>query len=53
MLEFAAHNREAQRVRVHDRMLRRAERADRHLVDTWHRATELRAKLAELEYANQ
>jgi hypothetical protein len=53
MLEFAAHNREAQRARVHDRMRRRADRADRQLVDTWYRATELRARLAELELANQ
>ncbi len=52
LLESAAQRREVQRVRVHDRMLRRAERADRQLVDTWHRAAELRAKLAELESAN-
>jgi hypothetical protein len=53
MLEFAAQSREAQRARVHDRMLRRAERADRQLMDTWHRAHELRARLAELELANR
>ena len=52
LLESAAQQRAVKRARVHGRMQRRAERADRQLMDTWHRAAELRAKLAELESAN-
>jgi hypothetical protein len=52
LLEDAATRREVQLVRVHGRMQRRAERADRQLVDNWHRATKLRARLAELEATN-
>jgi hypothetical protein len=49
MLDLAAQERRARRVRILSRAMRRAERAERQLVSSWHEAARLREELAELE----
>jgi hypothetical protein len=51
MLAAAEAGREANRVRRHSRVSRRAERAERRVVSQWDQAHRLRAHLIELESA--